>query len=47
MLERYMTLLVVVILLVATYSCVSWKYKECRSVGHSKLYCIDQAAQGK
>jgi hypothetical protein len=32
----------IVALFAMAYSCESWKYKECRKVGHSTLYCVSK-----
>ena len=31
---------VVIAFLLLVGSCARWKYKECKAVGHSTLYCI-------
>lgn len=39
-------LLLVLGLLFAMFACERWKYRECRKVGHSVLYCLDQLGKG-
>jgi len=39
-------LIVVCLAFYAMYSCERWKWRECRSVGHSVLYCLDKQSGG-
>jgi hypothetical protein len=44
---RYLVGLITVAILLAAVSCERWKYKECRKVGHSALYCVTQIGGGR
>lgn len=32
----------IVAVVAMAYSCESWKYAECRKVGHSAFYCVSK-----